>query len=225
MEEPQGICPNCGHLNRTNARFCGKCGYDMHKIAATPKNDTSSSASTLSQSTAPSTVPGALAHRPQTSPAAVSETAKGGGPSAVLEPVAPERANGAPGWLWLLTGILAGILIGGGLVLRFPVAVGLERTTDLQRELPPTPEPVFATTEMTPAVQPVIDPATEVPSADAEPTLSDTAVPAPAEAATLSVEEIPPADSVILDEDLSTPSPADLETPSSSATQAASPPP
>lgn len=79
MEEPQGICPNCGHLNRTNARFCGKCGYDMHKIAATPKNDTSSSASTLSQSTAPSTVPGALAHRPQTSPAAVSETAKGGG--------------------------------------------------------------------------------------------------------------------------------------------------
>lgn len=225
MEEPQVICPNCGHLNRTNARFCGKCGYDMHKIAATPKNDTSSSANTLSRSTAPPTVPGALVHKPQTSPAAVSGTAKVEVPSAVLEPVAPERANGAPGWLWLLTGLLAGILIGGGLVLRFPVAVGLERTTDLQRELPPTPGPVFTTTEVTPAVDPAVTPATEIPSTDTEPTLSDTLVPAPAEAATLSVEEIPPADSVILDGELSTPPTADLAPPPLSATQTLSSPP
>jgi ribosomal protein L40E len=31
MEEQQAVCPSCGHFNRTSARFCGKCGYDMHK--------------------------------------------------------------------------------------------------------------------------------------------------------------------------------------------------
>lgn len=65
MEEQQAVCPSCGHFNRTSARFCGKCGYDMHKavqptaasgtvppIAAAQPSDRSKPVSSSAASTA-----------------------------------------------------------------------------------------------------------------------------------------------------------------------------
>lgn len=185
MADQQQVCPSCGHFNRSGARFCSACG---HVFAVTPPAKPDGGAVTP---VAPALSP-PVKKTPASEPVAMAPAV---GSAAAESPVgrdsvapphvnpvpqaepAPLPARGAPSWLWLLLGVLVGILLGAGGVLAAPGFVGLARigspevtaTPVLQPTEPATVAPVTVPEQATPTAAPTESPTQPPPETPAEP--------------------------------------------------------
>lgn len=144
------FCPVCGKETVPGARFCRYCGGDLSAPSTFP-----APAATVSPPPAAAPVPDKTVTRPEPMPSSPPVQT----PAGQSRPAPPKaQRRGLPGWLWLITGLVIGLLLGAGGALAYPHLMELQATDDdgptpALEEIAPTAAatPAPAPTEETPA--------------------------------------------------------------------------
>lgn len=113
-----GFCPSCGGSVTPGLRFCRHCGQDLHAVGVV------SGGSTIPAQVAPTPTVAPPVQTPPMPPMVAPLPIPSQPPPTVTG--ARSRRVTIPGWLWLIIGLLLGLLISAAVIFWMPEVVRLQ---------------------------------------------------------------------------------------------------